>query len=707
MRVTNSMYYDSIYGTNNQKLTNELFDVNKQIASGIKIQYASDDVRTFTETMRLDNEVTVLGQIKKSTESGYKVADQSDVVLNEFSTSLDRMETLLIQASNETQSAESLDAIANELRGLEEHFKGLANTSINGQYLFSGSAVDTKPIADDGTYQGNDKSMNAFVGSNNQQQYNLTGSELFLGEEPNQKREITSNVVNRNLLADYPGFQAPGDSTESALKSSDSIRNLMGDVDSSTTPANSYYFYLRGTQSDGTAFNETITLTDTATIDNLLTKIGEAYGNSGSNEVVNVTLNDYGEIVVEDKLTGSSKLDFHMVGAVDFDTADGDDRADINDPVYATPGTIDNLDTGETDFEIVAQSATPGLFVKEFVKSDLTVDTSIQGLTYDRAQFSKDGSTLSGSVSQVLKLDNSFARPSTKLSEVADLSQGTAGTLDGTSFDLVGVNIDGTAYTATIDLATAGSTFTVGGTTYDIYDMGDPRAAVDADEMTYQQLMDVMNMVITDTLPQPAGTNTNPDGTPMTAEQEYDYAIENSNFRGNTYLSYDGKLQFSDLVYNSTAAEVSLSDSNAGTFGSDSSVMTFNTTNALTVRDPKTDFFKTLDEAITAVEEHKLYPDASSGTAASVGMENSIQMINDLHEHISRSQAKVGAQSNTLNNSLQRAELLEISTITLRSSVIDTDLAEASLRLTQLNTNYEAMLSTVGKISQLSLVNYL
>ena len=67
----------------------------------------------------------------------------------------------------------------------------------------------------------------------------------------------------------------------------------------------------------------------------------------------------------------------------------------------------------------------------------------------------------------------------------------------------------------------------------------------------------------------------------------------------------------------------------------------------------------------------------------------------------------VGAQSNTLTNSLERTELLEISTMTLRSSVIDTDLAEASLELTQLTLTYEAMLSTVGRVSQLSLVNYL
>ena len=135
--------------------------------------------------------------------------------------------------------------------------------------------------------------------------------------------------------------------------------------------------------------------------------------------------------------------------------------------------------------------------------------------------------------------------------------------------------------------------------------------------------------------------------------------------------------------------------------------MTFNSNNALTVRDPKTDFFKNLNEIITAVENHKLYPDSESGDMRSTGMENAIQMIDDLMEHVSKSRALVGAQSNSLTNSLERVQLLEISTMTLRSSVIDTDIAEASLNLTQLSLSYQAMLSTVAKISQLSLVNYL
>jgi flagellar hook-associated protein 3 FlgL len=82
-------------------------------------------------------------------------------------------------------------------------------------------------------------------------------------------------------------------------------------------------------------------------------------------------------------------------------------------------------------------------------------------------------------------------------------------------------------------------------------------------------------------------------------------------------------------------------------------------------------------------------------------------MIDDLQNHLSKSHSIVGAQSNALQRALEKTTLLEVSTMSLRSSVIDTDLAEASLTLSQLSLNYEAMLSTIGKVSKLSLVNYL
>ena len=110
MRVTYDMYYNNLYGNENSKLSNKLFDVNKQIASGLKIQYASDDVSVYTETMRLDNEMATLTQAKKSSQSGYTVADQTDTVMNEYSDLMNRFRTLLVQAANDTNDETSRDS---------------------------------------------------------------------------------------------------------------------------------------------------------------------------------------------------------------------------------------------------------------------------------------------------------------------------------------------------------------------------------------------------------------------------------------------------------------------------------------------------------------------------------------------------------------------------------------------------------------------
>ena len=698
MRVTSSMYYKSLYSQNNSQLNTKLFDVNKQIASGLKIQYAKDDVAVFTETMRLDNEITTLEQIKKSTESGYKISNQTDVVLNEFETYMNRMRTLLLQSANGTNDETSLDAIADELRGIEKGFKNLANTSINGQYLFSGSAVDIKPISDDGTYNGNDVSMNAFLGSRSQQEYNITGAELFLGEEVIVRREVTTNVVQ--------GLNAPTTGSSTILGSS-TMSEFMGDV----SAGNTHYFYLRGTQSDGTAIKQQIPMNDADTVNDLLSAIGTAYGNTGNLDVVNVTLNSSGQIVIEDKMRGSSKLDFHLVGATDFS---GVGAANVTD--------IDDLDIGSsTDYNVI--TATPGLYIKEFVKSPyasaVTGGTTNDAILYDRTEFSKEGSKLFSSASQILKDNNAFATDSTKLHEVfSGVNYKSDGTVDlpsglvGKILKLEGIATDGvTPYDISINLLDIGSTFTDHNTglSYDIFNVDTTRVATPAKDMTYRQLMDVVNMAVTGNFPAPAGTHTNPDtGAPMTDAEEYDFAINSSTYSGSTYLTHDGKINFNDISGVNTQASIALYDSVSDDFtGTVASISTFNTNNALTVRDPKTDFFKTIDAMITAVEDHKLYPDSLSGEMRNVGIENGIAMMDDLQDHVFRSHSVVGSQSNVLTTAMERTEILEIGTKTLRSSVIDTDLAEASLKLTQLTLNYEAMLSTVGRVSKLSLVNYL
>lgn len=698
MRITSGSYYNNIYGENN-KLNQQLFDVNKQISSTHKIQYAHEDPGVFIDTLRLDDEITTLTQVKSSTQSAYKLSTQTDTTVGEIVKTLEAMKVKLVNAANDSNSDTSIQAIAKELRGLKNHLMTLANTSIGGQYLFSGTATSIKPIGSDGIYQGNDQDLQAFLGSGIKQKYNISGTQLFLGEESKINRTVTSNVAQMSLNDLFPDIMQDTATPRNAAKEtyisgSSTIRDLMGDNDTDTTndAARSSYFYLQGTRTDGTTFKSKIQMGMDDTMDDLMHQIALAYDPntaSPSANQVEVSLNANGQIEIVDKISGSSKLDFHMVGAVDFS---GVGSADVTD--------IDDLQLGSTDFETAAVT-TPGLYVKEFTKSGFTapagVVNTIEGVNYDRTDFEKNGSKLIANMPQINNTDNTYATATTKLLDVAGV-----GTLDGQQLIINGTDINGLTFTAQIDLWNSGSTFSLdgGSTNYDIFNTENPRVAVDSDTMTYQQLMDVVNMAMTGTLPA------------SNIDTDYDDAITTANTMSSVTLSNTGHIVFEDKTNPATNGTLSIYDATSDTYpvsgSSNGSILTFNANSALSIRDPKNDFFTQIEAMIRSVEEGKTRANGSDlNDPRNIGIQNSIQMLDDLSDHVSRMQTEVGSYSQVLLASSDRTDMLIISTKTLQSDVIDTDIAEATLRMQQLSLNYQALLSNISKVSKLSLVNYL
>lgn len=182
MRITNSLLYSSsMQGT--QSSMKHLYDINQQMSSKMKIQNSYEDSSIYVNTMRLDSELVTLEQVKEASSKAQTFSQNTDSTLNEFTTALDSFKTKLIQASSTSNSSTSLGALANELQALRDHMVSLGNTSINGQFLFSGSSLLQKPLQDDGTYNGNGDSLTALVGSGVELPYNLDGKSLFLGTD--------------------------------------------------------------------------------------------------------------------------------------------------------------------------------------------------------------------------------------------------------------------------------------------------------------------------------------------------------------------------------------------------------------------------------------------------------------------------------------------------------------------------------------------
>lgn len=331
MRITFGTKYNQMDYYQNT-LQNKLNEVNTKIASGLKIKYGYEDSSIFNQNLKLEYDVYGLNQSIDIANDANTNTLHTDKSLSEISKALDDFKTKLIQAGNDIHSQTSREAIANDMQSIRDHILSIANTSIGGEYIFAGSRVDIKPFNDDGTYNGNNAKLEALIAPDMKSAYNINGEELFLSRDLDRHKSITTNIQKLNLSKLYPSVMDKINKTnvpsEVFIKSEDTLRDLIGDDDNDTTNDSKAYFYLRGKRVDGTSFKEKFSLDvaysnqENATkVSDLLRKIGEAFGNTTQNQVVDVTINAWGQIEIKEIKPGGSNIDFHLIAA-DMDVDD-------------------------------------------------------------------------------------------------------------------------------------------------------------------------------------------------------------------------------------------------------------------------------------------------------------------------------------------------------------------------------------------------
>ncbi|GAA7445918.1 flagellar hook-associated protein FlgL [Helicobacter pylori] len=333
MRVTFGSKYNQMNNYQNA-LQNKINDANTQIASGLKIRYGYQNSGINNQNLKFQYEENTLDQGIDVAQNAYTSTLNTDKALQEFSKTMEAFKTKLIQSANDMHSETSRAAIANDLERLREHMMNVANTSIGGEFLFGGSKVDRPPIDSEGKYHGNGEDLNALISSDNLVPYNISGQDLFLGADKDKHKLITTNIklLNQNKL--HPDVMDALEHSslpeEVFIKPSDTLRELIGDNDKDPTNDPKEFFYLQGIRPDGSSFKEKFALSkayqnkESATkVSDLLDRIGHAYGNTSQNKVVDVSLNNWGQIEIKNLTPGSENLDFHLISSDgDFDDLD-------------------------------------------------------------------------------------------------------------------------------------------------------------------------------------------------------------------------------------------------------------------------------------------------------------------------------------------------------------------------------------------------
>ena len=174
-------------------------------------------------------------------------------------------------------------------------------------------------------------------------------------------------------------------------------------------------------------------------------------------------------------------------------------------------------------------------------------------------------------------------------------------------------------------------------------------------------------------------------------------------------LNSHGELEIRDLTSSTSKMEVAIYDSGVYDFSTNEGVpINFNSNKAIDFDRPTVDIFKSIDDAIEAVEQDLYHPDSSRvGFEDNLGLQGAIDNITHVTDHITKERAKIGAKMQNINYTLDRVEALSVNMQIVQNETISTDFAEASSYFQALSLNYQAMLQTVAKVQNLSLVNYL
>lgn len=394
MRVTFGTKYNQMDYYQNT-LQNKLNETNAKIASGLKIKYGYEDSSVFNQNLKLEYDVHSLNQFIDVANDANTHTLHNDKALSEMSKAMDDFKTKLIHAANDIHSPTSREAIANDLNAIRNHILSLANTAVGGEYIFAGSRIKHKPFNDDGSYNGNNEKSMSLIAPHTKTAYNITGEELFFSRDLDKTKKITANIAKLNLSKLHPDIMDKLNKTnvseEVYIKATDTLRDLIGDEDSDTSNNGKEYFYLRGKRSDGTSFKTKFALDlgfsnpqNATKVSDLLQKIGEAYGNTSQNQLVDVRLNAWGQIEIEEIKPGGSQIEFNLI---------------------SSNKDVENLN------ELFSSNAR----VSSFVKSPFLGDFSLNEIQGINNPFDRRFTTLGA---EFITSDNKYADKNTALSEI-------------------------------------------------------------------------------------------------------------------------------------------------------------------------------------------------------------------------------------------------------------------------------------------------
>jgi flagellar hook-associated protein 3 FlgL len=227
----------------------------QQLSSGKRINQPSDDPYGTSLSLQLQGQLSDLNAYSSNVTDGTSWTQATLGSLTNITNMMQRVSELVVQAGDGSLSQSDLTASASEVSQLLDAVKQEANTTYDGQYLFSGTATSTAPYqaGSTDTYQGNTSAVNRLIGPGTTIQVNTDISQLLGNGQASgdgKLLDVMRNIVSDMQSGNTSGLQADSQALSTNLNTVEQMQASVGAVSNRLQLASSR---IQDTQTNTTA----------------------------------------------------------------------------------------------------------------------------------------------------------------------------------------------------------------------------------------------------------------------------------------------------------------------------------------------------------------------------------------------------------------------------------------------------------------------
>ena len=184
IRVTDSYLSSILIGDLNRSL-GRMLEQQEMAGSLRRVNDFADDPRAVSTIQRYNSLIASNKEYLTNITRSRIMVDGTDVALNNISDVLADVRVIALRESSAIATNQSQETSVIEVDNLVNRLLDVLNTSIEGNYLFSGRQLGTQPFTRSGStvvYQGDDEDLIARTGPNTNMTLNISG-DVFLGTQ--------------------------------------------------------------------------------------------------------------------------------------------------------------------------------------------------------------------------------------------------------------------------------------------------------------------------------------------------------------------------------------------------------------------------------------------------------------------------------------------------------------------------------------------